>query len=161
MPNPIILGSIVIYAREVFLDDGKKAFSVVKYSTPELRCRVPFNQTSDIAGKVFVRPAPAEVQPQYIKDQLKDPEGKYKEIPFPNPVKPDEKSPFPPIDRNAPQPPVRVSDPEDECDVGAPFLKYEFKEGEVRWVVLNKDGARITDRPGRLSELFREYIEPK
>jgi hypothetical protein len=62
MPNPIVLGSITIYARLVVLDDGKEAFSVVRYTTPEFKCRVPFNQTPDIEGNVFVRPEDASAR---------------------------------------------------------------------------------------------------
>jgi hypothetical protein len=115
MPDPIILGRITIYAREVVLGDDEKAFSVIMYSTSEFKCRVPFNQTPKTEGNIFVRPEEST-------------------------------SPFPP---------VGGSDPNGECGVQAPFLKYEFKEGSVVWVAVDEKGALIKGMRGRLSEMFR------
>ena len=58
MSDPIILGKITLYAREVVLDDKTtKAFAVAMYSLGGNKCRIPFNQTPEkIEATLFVRP---------------------------------------------------------------------------------------------------------
>jgi hypothetical protein len=119
MSDPIRLGRIILYAREVVLKDKNSkevaAFAVTRYSITGNKCRVPFNQEPGSESNLYVRPD----------------------------------------DPNVAFPPVEGVDPKGECDVEAPFLKYDFKEGQVAWVVVNEKNEPLPRMYGFLSQILR------
>ena len=56
-------------------------------------------------------------------------------------------------DSSAHFPPVEGKDPNGECDVEAPFLRYDLRD-DVFWVVVNKAGVRDRYLQGSLSMIL-------
>jgi hypothetical protein len=60
-------------------------------------------------------------------------------------------------DEKAAFPPVSGTDPNGECGVESPFMKYDLKDDPI-WAAVNKAGDQLNYWKGRLTEILPQQV---